>query len=44
MSRKIYIDAGHGGVQPGACNGKRKESDDVLRLALKVQELLAAQD
>ena len=44
MSRKIYIDAGHGGVQPGACNGKRKESDDVLRLALKVQELLATQD
>ena len=44
MSRKIYIDAGHGGVQPGACNGKRKESDDVLRLALKVQELLADQD
>lgn len=44
MSRKIYIDAGHGGVQPGACNGKRKESDDVLRLALMVQELLATQD
>ncbi len=44
MSRKIYIDAGHGGVQPGACNGKRKESDDVLRLALMVQELLSEQD
>ncbi len=44
MSRKIYIDAGHGGVQPGACNGKRKESDDVLRLALMVQELLSDQD
>ena len=44
MSRKIYIDAGHGGVQPGACNGKRKESDDVLRLALMVQKLLSEQD
>ena len=44
MAKKIYIDAGHGGVQPGACNGKRKESDDVLRLALKVQELLKGQD
>lgn len=44
MSRKIYIDAGHGGAQPGACNGKRKESDDVLRLALMVQELLSDQD
>lgn len=44
MSKKIYIDAGHGGVQPGAVNGKRKESDDVLRMALKVQELLKGQD
>lgn len=44
MSKKIYIDAGHGGVQPGACNGKRKESDDVLRLALKIQQNLKGQD
>lgn len=44
MAKKIYIDAGHGGVQPGAVNGKRKESDDTLRLALKLQELLAEQD
>lgn len=44
MAKKIYIDAGHGGCQPGAVNGKRKESDDVLRLALKVQELLKNQD
>ena len=44
MAKKIYIDAGHGGVQPGAVNGKRKESDDVLRMALKVQELLKGQD
>ena len=44
MAKKIYIDAGHGGCQPGATNGKRKESDDVLRLALKIQELLKKQD
>lgn len=44
MSERIYIDAGHGGVQPGACNGKRRESDDVLKLALKVQQLLKGQD
>ena len=44
MSKKIYIDAGHGGVQPGACNGKRRESDDVLRMALKVQGYLKGQD
>lgn len=44
MSKKIYIDAGHGGVQPGACNGKRKESDDVLRMALKVRDYLKNQD
>lgn len=42
--KKIYIDAGHGGVQPGAVNGKRKESDDVLRMALKVRDLLKNQD
>lgn len=44
MAKKIYIDAGHGGVQPGAVNGKRKESDDTLRLALKLQALLKDQD
>lgn len=44
MSKKIYIDAGHGGVQPGAVNGNRKESDDTLRLALKLQEILMEQD
>lgn len=44
MAKKIYIDPGHGGKQPGAVNGKRKESDDVLRLSLKVYELLKKQD
>lgn len=42
--KKIFIDPGHGGVQPGACKGKRKESDDVLRLSLKVAEYLKEQN
>lgn len=33
---KIFLDAGHGGKDPGACNGKRKESEDVLKLVLAV--------
>ena len=33
---KIYLDAGHGGKDPGACNGSRKESSDVLRLTKAV--------
>lgn len=44
MAKKIYIDPGHGGRQSGAVNVKRKESDDVLRLSLKVFELLKNQD
>ena len=44
MSKKIYIDPGHGGVQPGAVKGSRKEKDDVLRIALKIKELLKGQD
>ena len=44
MAKKIYIDPGHGGVQPGAVNGKRKEADDVLKLALKVAENLKGQN
>lgn len=40
---KIYLVAGHGGSDPGACNGSRKEANDVLKLTLavgkKLQEL-----
>ena len=41
MVEKIIIDAGHGGSNPGATYEGRKESDDTLRLALAVGELLA---
>lgn len=43
MAKIICIDPGHGGVQPGAVNGSRKEKDDVLKMALAVQKLLAKQ-
>lgn len=36
----IYLNAGHGGKDPGAIKGSRKESDDVLRLAHAVRPLL----
>lgn len=32
-TRYLCIDPGHGGGDPGAVNGSRKEKDDVLRLA-----------
>lgn len=35
---KIYIGVGHGSGDSGAVNGKRRECDDNLRLALKVKE------
>ena len=44
MSKKIYIDPGHGGVQPGAVKGSRKEKDDTLKMALKIKEYLKNQD
>lgn len=34
--KKIYIDPGHGGANPGATYGKRKESEDVYKLAVDV--------
>lgn len=40
MAEKIIIDAGHGGANPGAVHEGRKESDDALKLALAVGELL----
>lgn len=40
MAVKIVIDAGHGGANPGAVYGGRREKDDVLSLALAVGEVL----
>lgn len=40
MAKKIMIDAGHGGANPGATHEGRKESDDALRLALAVGDIL----
>ena len=40
---KICIDAGHGGADAGAVNGKRYEKNDNLEMALKLQNLLQQQ-
>jgi N-acetylmuramoyl-L-alanine amidase len=43
-TKKIYIDPGHGGDNPGATYKDRKESVDVCNMALKVRELLEKQN
>lgn len=43
MSKKVCLDCGHGGSDPGAVKGSRTEKADVLRIGLKVRDLLAAQ-
>ena len=40
---KIYVGVGHGGGDSGAVNGKRRECDDTLRLALKVRDYFKGQ-
>ena len=40
-TRRIVIDAGHGGDEPGAVYQGRREKDDTLRLALAVGEILS---
>lgn len=43
MAEKIVIDAGHNGLtDPGAVFGGRRESDDALRLAQAVGDILSA--
>ncbi|MCD7715763.1 MAG: N-acetylmuramoyl-L-alanine amidase [Lachnospiraceae bacterium] len=37
---KVVLDAGHGGVEPGAVHEGRQEKDDTLRLTLAVGEIL----
>jgi len=43
VSMTIVLDPGHGGSDPGAVFGTRRESADNLRLALEVQKLLQEQ-
>ena len=39
--RKVVIDAGHGGAEPGAVYQGRREKNDTLRLALAVGQILS---
>ena len=43
MSKKVCLDCGHGGSDPGAVKGSRTEKADVLKIGLKVRDLLTAQ-
>lgn len=40
-SKRIVIDAGHGGIETGAVFGTRQEKNDNLRLALAVGQILS---
>lgn len=40
---RVFIDAGHGGSEPGACANGLKEKDLTLAIALKVQRILQGQ-
>lgn len=40
MATKIVLDPGHGGANPGAVYDGRRESDDTLRLAMAVGDIL----
>lgn len=42
VGKTVFLDAGHGGTDPGAVNGSRKEAADNLRLGLAVRDLLKA--
>ena len=42
-TKKVFLDPGHGGKDPGACNGKRTEASDVLKLGLAIKKKLLAE-
>lgn len=41
--RYVCLDAGHGGKDSGACGYGRKEKDDVLRMVLRVSDILKSE-
>ena len=43
MSKKIFIDPGHGGQDPGAIGANSKEAENVLKVALALEKKLIAQ-
>lgn len=44
MKKKIWLDAGHGGKEPGACSGGLKEKDITLDVVLKIGAILRDYD
>lgn len=40
---KIWLDAGHGGSDPGACNGSHHEADYVLDITLRLGKILSGE-
>lgn len=44
MSKKIYLNPGHGGSDSGAVGFGRREKDDVLKLCLRIRDILKGQD
>ena len=40
MPYSIMLDAGHGGMEPGAIYNGRQEKDDTLRLVMEIGEIL----
>lgn len=43
MNKKVCIDMGHGGTDPGAVSGNRKEKDDNLMIGMKIISILQQQ-
>lgn len=43
MSKKIFIDPGHGGQDPGAIGAKSKEAENVIKVALALEKKLIVQ-
>ena len=44
LAKKIYLNPGHGGSDSGAVGFGRREKDDVLKLCLRIRDILKGQD